>query len=219
MACSSRRSVAEYGSSDIRSPSSSMPTSRSRVPVIGTMSRTPRFSIQRRSLSGSTSLKSAGKSRIAFASSINAQQRVLLRQLMRGQRVRRGVALECLAAFLRAIEDVQRRRVQHRVDARAHEACDLGQRVALPDFVDQLHEHLLLLIRLAKKPAVERRLQPLPRLERRGDGADQARGSPSPSPASESARPCGSGFETIENTSSAIGSASSVRSAARANRY
>ena len=71
MACSSRRSVAEYGSSDIRSPSSNMPTSRSRVPMIGTMSRTPRFSIQRCSLAGSVSLKSAGKSRITFASSIN----------------------------------------------------------------------------------------------------------------------------------------------------
>ena len=36
-----------------------------------------------------------------------SQQRVLLRQLVRDQRGRRGVTLERLTAFLRAIEDVQ----------------------------------------------------------------------------------------------------------------
>ena len=82
----------------------------------------------------------------------------------------------------------------------------------------RLHEHLLLVIGLAKKPAVERRLQPLPRLERRGDRADQQEVQPARALCQDLAT-VRLGFETIETTSSAIGRTSSVRSAARANRY
>jgi len=63
--------------------------------------------------------------------------------------------------------------MQHRIDARAHERGDLVERVAPTDFVDQVHEHLLLLIGLAKESAVKRCLQSLARLECQGDRADQ----------------------------------------------
>ncbi len=83
------------------------------------------------------------------------------------------MTLEPAAALVRAIEDMQRGRVQHRVDARAHQLRDLRERIVLPHFVDQVHQHLLLLIGLTEKAPVERRPKPLTRLEHGADGADQ----------------------------------------------
>src|SRR5579862_692007 len=83
------------------------------------------------------------------------------------------MALEAAAAIVRLVEDVQRRGMQHRLDARAHQLRDVPERVALADLVYQVRQHLLLLVRLAEEPPVERRLQLLAGLKRHSNRADE----------------------------------------------
>src|SRR5205085_1030619 len=52
-----------------------------------------------------------------------AEERGLRAQLRTGHHAGRGLAVEAIAALLRAIEDVQRIRVQYRIDARAKRYC------------------------------------------------------------------------------------------------
>ena len=71
---------------------------------------------------------------------------VTLRQRATRENPGGGMSGDHLAPFLGAIEHVQRGRVQHRFDPRAHQVRDLSGGILLTHLVDELQQHLLLLV-------------------------------------------------------------------------